>query len=228
MKQIAKILFSFFILFISSANAAEFDPFYTFTITYTHNHVRAPSIISNYWEASSYVNINNGISATICSSWNYESQAKQASKFEYSGNVNIIYSPSYEIREIGTYKYKSIRPFALVFQIQNKAYSEAIDSLYLYEPLAILGKVTSVTENIETINHWFSTEYRYRYVIQLDTGSKWLTESSSSPWENSWDVGSEVMLFGNCKQPILLNASEVRKKEYWSIDKEYQLVEYLP
>lgn len=53
---------------------------------------------------------------------------------------------------------------------------------------------------------WFTApEKFYKYVLSLSNGKKFITPKKKEIWKTSWEVGSNICIIGNEKNPILIN-----------------------
>jgi hypothetical protein len=225
LKSISKFFFFSVCLMTGVLSAEEkqfqFDEEYTVNIMYCHAKVSQPNLQCDDWTTHSWIHFDNGLCASMRKTeWKHECQAKEKADLEEytnSGEVNIIYdrnshkskdySPTYWWREDWTY-------FKLIFKERN--WGPVIDSLWVKQDYSFeyLPVILSVTENVETISHWFSTEYKYRYVIELNDGTTWLTKTNSSSWQDPWEVGAKILKIGNCYSPCFINIDKVTQTNY--------------
>lgn len=189
------IILSMFILTaLLPAEESVFDSQYAIKITGSYGFVDPPSIYSDYWLASNLIDFDNGLYGFKSSYWKHESQAKQVSEFTYSGNVNLVFHNN---------------SFSIVYE--GKKYSSTIDLWVDWDELKINSRIKSVTEQVETIAQgWSSDVYKYRYLIELEDGTIFLTKDYwSSPW-TSWKIGTQIIKIGNSRQPCLINVDDVK------------------
>jgi hypothetical protein len=79
-------------------------------------------------------------------------------------------------------------------------------------------KVKTITENVETIEHWFSTENRYSYIMEFTNGSTWKKQTGKYRWEKMWKVGDQIIIIGNSQQIGFINKTALEPKIHSSID----------
>jgi hypothetical protein len=57
----------------------------------------------------------------------------------------------------------------------------------------------------------------------LSDGTFWRSQSTSSPWEKPWEIGSSIIKIGNSKCLGLINIEEICKEKLWIIKAEHYL-----
>jgi hypothetical protein len=177
------------------ASDEVFDDQFSVKITSYHGNVKPPDILSDYWRANTHIRFDNGLYGfTRSTNWKHESQAQQVAKLSYSGNCNIL--PHFSI----------IR--------EGREYNTPID-LWLNKNHQFTGLplVRSIKEESETISHWFfPEEHQYRYTIELNDDTIWITNIQNSPWKNIWKEGSRILKIGNSQHPCLINIDTVAEE----------------
>ncbi|KAF3361941.1 hypothetical protein PHSC3_001499 [Chlamydiales bacterium STE3] len=181
----------------------SFDETYSINITGSRGMVCPSDITNAYCTALNAIYFDNGLYGIKLSQWRHESQAQQVAGFIYSGMVNII--PHFT------------GDFLMVYK--DGEYETTLNGLWIDKnhEFGELPQILSITEN--RIPHWFCKD-TYRYVIELNDGTSWLTQPQSSRWEALWEIGSRTVKIGNSKHPCLINIDNVQKQDYWVIKKK--------
>lgn len=218
-------VFTLFLPFFLFASDQTYSEQHAIKIESCRSKARAPTILTDYWEARTCINFENGLYGFKKSYWKFESQAQEMVNIDKrcSGNVNIIYDyrPCLPFGYDRSDKPRSTTYFSLVQE--NKSYKIPI-TLWVNKRRSFLNlpKIASITENIEveTTNYWLweaKTSY-YVYVIELSDGTKWLTPKYTKQWDYQSILDNRVLLLGNSQHPFLVNIDEVFEEEYSIIE----------
>jgi hypothetical protein len=192
LKNFTTVILAVLTMRVLCASDDAFDEKFSVKITSCSGNVRPPSIYSNYWKANTFIYFDNGLyGVTDPTYWKYESQAQQMANFNYSGNCNIL-------------------PYFSILR-EGREYRTRIN-LWLDKshPFTGLPLVRSIKKEAETISHWFfAEEHQYRYTVELNDDTVWMTKIRKSPWENIWKEGSRILKIGNSQHPCLINIDAV-------------------
>lgn len=164
--RISKLLLLFIFTCANFLHSTQevFEETYKTKITKCFGSVWEPSYYRDYWTANIFICFENGLYAVNKLPCYSESEAKRVSQYQYEGTVNIVYDSSF-----------SFGDFSIVYE--DGSYPTHHVDLWFSTTCKIgrFPRITSITETVETISHWFYTEYKYAYVITLNDGSSWLS-----------------------------------------------------
>jgi hypothetical protein len=178
-------------------------------ITWCRGRAYPPDNFGDEWRGVHYFKFDNGMWGTRTRLFKDESEARQHAAEECSGAVNLVYR----------FDEKTHEHFAVVFKdSKNSTISLWFERDYSFPKFP---RLKSITENVEVISYWFSKEYLYRYVFELDDGRIFVTGPFKAPWTEFWETDKEVHVLGNTQSWCLIDVNAVRAQSHFVIKPEF-------